>query len=221
MSKAIIFDMDGLMVNSTSTWGDAEKRLVEDYGKKYILEWTKKYNGMRVQGMIQVMIKEYELPTTQEEGERKLKEYAKINFNKPNIELLPGCERLVKELSTSKKYLMAIASSSPIEIIKTVVKRFGFENYFNVLLSGEEVVNGKPAPDVYLKTAELLKVSPSDCIVLEDAPNGIKAGKGAGMKVIAVSNKPHYSPSDFSEADKYVRSLEEVNVGLIESIFNS
>jgi len=220
MDKAIIFDMDGLMVNSTPTWEEAEKRLVEDYGKKYILEWTKKYHGLRVQGMIQVMIKEYQLPITQEEGEKRLKQYAINNFNKPTVELLPGCERLIKELSISKKYLLAIASSSPTEIIKTVVKRFKFENDFNVLLSGEDVINGKPAPDVYLKTAELLKVLPSNCLVLEDAPNGIKAGKAAGMKVIAVSNNPRYSTSDFSEADKYVQLLKEVNINMIEDIFN-
>lgn len=212
MKKAIIFDMDGLMVDSKATWIDAEKKLVGRYGKKYDFELTKKYHGLRVNGMIRVMIKEYRLPITQEEGELKLKSYVKENFNKPSVRLLPGCNRLIKELSASKKYVMAVASSSPIELIKTVVERFGFTDDFQALVSGEEVKNGKPAPDVFLRAAEMLRVKPGLCLVLEDAPSGIKAAKAAGMKAIAVSNNPVYSLWDFLNASKFVKSLEELNV---------
>ncbi len=105
---------------------------------------------------------------------------------------------------------MAIASSSPIEIIKTVVNKFSFTDYFQVLVSGEEVEQGKPAPDVFLRTSEFLKVKPKFCLVLEDAPNGIRAAKAAGMRAIAVSNNPYYTKENFTEADEYVTSLEKI-----------
>lgn len=73
--------MDGLMINSKPTWEHAEQRFVEDYEKEYKLELTNKYHGFRVQGMVEIMIREYQLPATQKEGERKLKEYARILIN--------------------------------------------------------------------------------------------------------------------------------------------
>ena len=207
MKRAVLFDMDGLMVESKFTWVEAERKLVEEYGKKYSEEIAKKYHGLRVNGMIKVMIQKYDLPLSEIEGENKLKLYAKNNFNKPNVTLLPGCENLIKALFQSKKYYLAVASSSPKDIIKTVVQKFGFENYFDVLVSGEEVTNGKPAPDIVLRATELLKTPPRSCLVLEDAPNGIKAAKAAGMKTIAVNHNPNYTERNLTEADEYFKSL--------------
>lgn len=221
MQKGIIFDMDGLMINSeTNCWEPAERRFVEDYGKEFKHEISKKYHGLRVQGMVEVMIREYKLPIDQKEGERKLKEYAKENFSKPTLELLPGCKKLIEDIHAKESFIMGVASSSPIEIIKTAIDRFSFNDYFKVLVSGEEVANGKPAPDVFLQISKLLNISPEHCLVLEDAPNGIKAAKTAGMKAIAVSNNGHYTGEDFKEADKFTNSLENINTEVIEDLFN-
>lgn len=219
MNKAIIFDMDGLMVDSTPTWTEAETSLVKKYGKEYSHEIRKKYLGMRVSGMIRILIDEYELPISPEEGEKFLKTEMRINFAKPSVQLLPGCDKLVKELSNSGKYVLAVASSSPKDIIETMIKRFDFENDFDVIVSGEEVVNGKPAPDIFLRTAELLKVDQKNCLVIEDAPHGIDAAKAGGMKAIAVNNAMHYKPEDFKKADLFVHSLEEIHEETIERIF--
>ncbi len=218
MKKAVIFDMDGLMIDSRPIWMSAERRLVEESGKDYSIGLRKKYIGLRVQGMVQVMIREYGLPITLQEGERKLKLYAKNNFN--GVKLLPGCEKLVKFLSSSK-FPLAVASSAPMDMIQFVVDKFGFASDFHVVVSGEEVKNGKPAPDIFLKAADLLGVMPSSCIVLEDAPHGIKAAKAAGMKAIAVNNDPIYNADNFAEADKFVKSLEEVDIELIEQVFGA
>lgn len=218
MKQAILFDMDGLMVDSNPTWIAAEKRLVEEYGKKYSDEIAKKYHGLRVHGMIEVMIKEYNLPLAQQDGEAKLKEHAKVNFEKPEVKLLPGCKTLVTSLSQSDQYSLAVASSSPITIIQTVVNRFNFNGDFDVLVSGEEVKNGKPAPDVFLRAAQLLHIEPTQCLVLEDAPNGIKAAKAAHMKAIAVNNTSHYTPENFQQADAFVASLEDISIDMITKI---
>ena len=207
MKKAILFDMDGLMIDSKGNWTAAEKQLVEDYGKEFRMEIGKKYHGLRVNGMIKVMIREYGLPISQEEGEKKLKAYTKDNFRNKTLCLLPGCEALIKVLFQSSEYALAIASSSPKDIIEVAVKRLELINYFKALVSGEEVKDGKPASDIFLKAAELLRVEPQNCIVLEDAPNGIKAAKAGGMKAIAVSNNSHYTKKDFQNADLFVNSL--------------
>jgi mannitol-1-/sugar-/sorbitol-6-/2-deoxyglucose-6-phosphatase len=130
MDKAVIFDMDGLMLDSAPTWIAAENRLFADFGKKRIPGVDKKYHGLRVSGMIKVMIKEYKLPVNRKKGERLLKEYARFNFLKPSVKLLPGCINLIKNLRKNKKYLMAIASSSPKNIIKTVIKRLISASFF-------------------------------------------------------------------------------------------
>ena len=219
MKKAVIFDMDGLMLDSKKAWNDAETRFVESCGKEFQPEVGKKYHGLRVQGMVEVMIREYQLPLTQKEGEKRLRQYAKENFAKPSLKLLPGCKRLVEDLSASGRYAMAVASSASVELVQAVVERFAFTNYFQALVSGEEVQNGKPAPDVFLRAAELLKVEPMSCLVLEDVPNGIKAAKAAGMLAIAVSSHPYYPMESFEDADKFVKSLDELNVATIAELF--
>ena len=219
MIKAVIFDMDGLMVEANSTYVNAETRLVNEYGKEYSHEIRKKYIGKRISAMLEVIIKEYELPITLAEGEEKLRKYVKENFKKQSVALLPGCEQLIKSLSKSGKYLMAVASSSPKEMIEIVVKRFGFKDDFSVIVSSEEVENGKPAPDIFLKCAELLKISPNKCVVLEDAPLGIQAAKQAGMMSIAVYIKEINNPEDFLDMpDKIVSSLKDVNIEMIENL---
>lgn len=219
MKKAVIFDMDGLMVNSSPVWAEAETTFVKKYGKEYSHEIRKKYLGMRVKDIIMIMVKEYQLPISFEEGEKELLAEMKIDFNRTSVKLLPGCRKLIRNLSKSVKYCLAVASSSPKDIIETVLQRFRFEDVFQVVVSSEEVEHGKPAPDVFLRASKLLKIKPQFCLVLEDAPHGIAAAKAAGMKSIAVNNTSNYQLEDFKNADLYVRSLEEINEEVIERIF--
>jgi len=222
MKKAVIFDMDGLMLDSKPTWVKAEKKLLKEFGKEYDLKITKKYHGLRVAGMIKVMRREYNLPLEQKEGEKKLTNFANKNINSPSSALLPGCKKLVKSLSASQKYLLAIASSSPVMLIKTMVEKFAFKDDFDLLVSGEEVKNGKPAPDVFLKCAHLFKIPSDSCLVLEDSPNGVKAAKAAGMKVIAVYNKQFNKPEDFKGMpDKIVDSLKKLDLKIIAKVLAS
>ena len=219
MIKAVIFDMDGLMIDATSTYVDAETRLLKQFNKEYSHEIRKKYMGKRISGMLETMIQEYDLPITQEEAEKTLRKYVRENFYRSSVTLLPGCGRLVNSLTESKNYVMAVASSSPKEIIEIVIERFGFKDVFEVLVSSEEVKNGKPAPDVFLYCAELLHISPASCLVLEDGPLGIVAAKRAGMKTIAVYNKKINKPEDFSNMpDRIFSSLEEVTLDVVTSL---
>lgn len=219
MIKAVIFDMDGLMIDSSSTYVDAETKLLKEYNKEYSHEIRKKYLGKRINGVVEVMIQEYGLPISTTEGENKLRKYLVENYSKPSLILLPGCKKLVKNLSKLGEYLLAVASSSPKEVIEAVIRKFGFENDFDVIVSGEEVTNGKPAPDIFLKCSDLLHILPNECLVLEDAPLGIESAKRAGMKTIAVYNKDNNKPEDFLDlSDKIFSSLEDVNIEVIKEI---
>ena len=219
MDKAVIFDMDGLMLDTKLTWRQAEIDLLKDLEKKYDIEIAKKYQGMRVSGVVEVMIREYHLPISQKDGEKLLTGKLVQSYDNPSLELLPGCEKLVKNLSKSKQFKLAIASSSPKLVIETMTNHFNLLQYFDLLVSAEEVKSGKPAPDVYLKTANELGIEPGNCVVLEDAPNGAMAGKRANMKVIAVVNKIFFKADNFKDvADLIVSSLEELDTERLSNI---
>jgi len=222
MTKAVLFDMDGLMLNTKLTWKEAEKQMLSDLHKEYDLEIAKKYQGMRVSGVVEVMIREYNLPISQEEGEKILTKKMVDNYDNPKLSLFDGCKELVQNLFESREFAMAIASSSPQVVIEKMARRFGIGEFFDLFISGEEVVNGKPAPDIYLKAAEILKVEPKNCAVLEDAPNGGISGKNAGMKVIAIYNKTFYKPEDFNGiANLIVDSLRDLNTNAINNVLSS
>jgi HAD superfamily hydrolase (TIGR01509 family) len=219
MNKAVIFDMDGLMLDTKLTWKEGEREMLSDLGKEYDLEIAKKYQGMRVSGVVEVMIRDYNLSISQEQGVKILTEKLVKKYDNPSLALFDGCKDLVESLNRTGEFAIAIASSSPKIVIEKMAKRFGIKIFFDLFVSGEEVENGKPAPDIYLMTAKLLKVLPKDCIVLEDAPHGATAGKKAGMKVIAVYNKVFYEPRDFMEvADLIVDSSEKVNPAVVNKL---
>lgn len=223
MNKAILFDMDGLMLETKLTWQEAEKGLLTSFGKTYDKEIAKKYQGMRVPGVVSIMIKEYQLSINENQGVEMLTQRIVDNYQNPNLKLLPGCEQIVKQLHNSGKYHLAIASSSPKAAIQAMIQRFNFDRYFDELVSGDEVKEGKPAPDVFLECAKRLNISPTDCLVFEDAPKGIEAAKRAGMKAVAVYNSFFYTPEDFKNqnADLIVSSLNEVTLQKIDEILNS
>lgn len=219
MNKAVLFDMDGLMLDTSLTWKEGERELLADYGKEYDLEIAKKYQGMRISGVVEVMIREYKLPISQKEGEMILTQKLVEKYDNPQLSLFDGCKELIENLYASKEFALAIASSSPKVVIEKMANRFGIRSYFDLFVSGEEVENGKPAPDVYLETAEMLNVEPFNCVVLEDAPKGAIAGRDAGMKVIAVYNRNFYNPKDFAGiTTTIVGSLKELNSEKINQI---
>ena len=221
MKKAVLFDMDGLMFETKLTWQIAEKDFLAHFGKTYDKDIAKRYQGMRVSGVVAVMIAEYQLTLTIEQGVHMLTQSIVDNYQRPDLELLPGCKELVKQLYSSGEYHLAVASSSPKAAIEAMIHKFNFTEYFDELTSGDEVQEGKPSPDIFLECANRLCISPGNCLVLEDAPNGIEAAKRAGMKAVAVYNRSFYTPEDFKgyNADLIVASLNDLSLPIIEKVF--
>jgi len=134
-----------------------------------------------------------------------------------NITALPGVRQML-ELLRENGILSAIASSAPIENILLILGGLDMEKYFQVIVSGREVVEGKPHPQVYLMAAQKLGLTPQRCIVFEDAVAGVAGAKRARMKCLAVTNT--HPRASLKEADLIVDSLETVNISKLEALFS-
>ncbi|ETT32700.1 haloacid dehalogenase [Paenibacillus sp. FSL R5-192] len=126
----------------------------------------------------------------------------------PNLTAMPSVERWLSWLH-EQHIPIAVASSSPRALIDLIMDKTGLGQYFEVRMTGEEVTNGKPAPDIFLTTAEMIGASPSNCLVIEDSRNGVHAAKSAGMRCIGYRN-PGSGNQDLSKADLQISSYDEL-----------
>jgi len=208
MIQAFIFDMDGVIIDSEPLHFEVDIQVMKDFGASITQEQLEKYVGMTNPEMWKLIREEYQLQRTVSEIiDYQLSNKIKI-LTAREMEPIDGIRELLADLKASG-IPVGIASSSPPVFIKAVLDKFGLLDAFNCIVSGEEVERGKPAPDVYLKAAELLGVEPASCMVLEDARHGIAAAKAAGMQCIGFVN-PNSGNQDLSAADYVVRSIAEV-----------
>jgi len=208
MIKAVIFDMDGLMIDSEKIQSKAFETLISIYKKKPIL------NTLGIIQTIGMTSKEnwkrLKIKHNIDENLEKLINERRIIYEKllsSNIKPMPGLIKLLKLLQ-NHNLKMAIASSSNLNIINLVLSNLQIKKYFQVITSGDEVKRSKPHPEIFLKTAKKINIDPKDCLVLEDSQLGVEAAIKAGMKVIAVPNK-YTIKHNFSGADLIVNSLNE------------
>jgi len=125
---------------------------------------------------------------------------------------VPLLEQLARE-----GYRLAVASSSPLRVVTFVLDMFSLHNHFLTVVSGDSVGNGKPHPDIYLHTADMLGVVPAECVAIEDSINGLRSAKGAGMYCIAIPDK-RLTPEQFESADVILDSLRELTSETIKSL---
>jgi beta-phosphoglucomutase family hydrolase len=146
-----------------------------------------------------------------------LKEHYYREMIKTKIKPLPGVINLIRNLK-AEGFKIAVGSSGPPENVDLLLQSLKIKDVFDLIITAAEVQNSKPAPDVFLKVAEELQIIPNHCIVIEDAPVGIKAAKRAGMKVIALTTTHH--SSDLLEANTVVKDLSFINLKLILELLN-
>jgi HAD superfamily hydrolase (TIGR01509 family) len=209
MIKAVIFDMDGVLMDTKEAYYKAAKKLFEEeYGKTIT---RKEYNpmfGIEDRAMIKHFLKKFNLKGDVEELRLKKREMVQLQ-EKGNLKLFPGAKELVKTLS--KNYKLALTSSTWKIIIKNALDEFGMRKYFKAVVGKEDVKKHKPDPEPYLVTAKKLKVKPSECVVVEDSISGVEAGKNAGMKVIAVMTS--YTQEKLRKADLFVNNVKQIRIG--------
>lgn len=208
--------MDGLMVNTEPIQSKGFELLLREYGKKPIYNTNGLVHSVGKTGncaelKVQYQIEE-ELNILKQKRQQYYQKLLKLEVVKP----MAGLGKLLKLLKQNN-FKIAVGTVSLLEDINVIFPKLKILSYFDVFVTSEDVVNGKPAPDVYLKVAERLSLKPTECLVLEDSESGVSAGKSAGMKVIAVPNKftKHHN---FSKADLIVKSLKSVDLSIINML---
>ena len=208
MVEAVVFDMDGVIVDSEQRWEAVRRRLVITSGRAYPDEATRKMQGMSAPEWEAYLHDELGVPGTPAEIGRRV--VAEIGASyRADLPLIPGVDEAVRALAA--RYPLAVASSSNRELIELALDLAGLADAFQAIVSSEEVERGKPAPDVYLEAASRLGIPPEHCTAVEDSSNGIRSAHAAGMRVVAVPNRAYPPAADAVElADVVLDSIREL-----------
>ncbi len=208
--KAIIFDMDGLLVDSEPVWLEVEVGLLESCGYRFSAELREMCVGMRVDEFAAILKRHYPKLGESPAAIEKAITDGMLSLPPGRILAMPGADALVNyfaELGIPR----AIASSSSQAIIEHFVTLMGWDVLIPQRYSAEFMPRGKPAPDIYLHAAERLGCPPETCLALEDSPAGTQAALAAGMTCFTVPDRSHSSPADFADInDRVFGSLHEV-----------
>ena len=189
---AVVFDLDGVLLDSEQLWDEAKHALVDEAGGTWRDEAPEAMMGMSSPEWTRYLRDELGVAMELDAINRDVIERME-GFYRSGLPLLPGAEDAVRALEA--RWPLAVASSSNRELIDLFLELSGFGDAFRVTVSSEEVARGKPSPDVYLEAASRLGADPARSVAIEDSSNGIRAGHAAGMAVIAVPN-PHYPPAE-------------------------
>lgn len=214
MIKAFIFDMDGVIIDSEPLHFESDRMVMRDFGIELTDEELNRYVGVDNPQIWSELKEKYKISTSIEDLLKRQHANKLKLLRTRRLQTIKGINELILDLK-SKGIAIALASSSSMDFIRLVLRKLGITECFDVIVSGEQVVKSKPAPDIFLKTAELLNISPSDCVVLEDSKHGVTAAKNAGMKCIGFIN-PNSGNQDLSNADKIVSTVEGLEY---ESLF--
>jgi beta-phosphoglucomutase family hydrolase len=211
--KAIIFDMDGVLVNTEPHHIIIEKKLFAGLNLNIPEKEHSTYMGKATDVMWMEIIQKHNLTyKVQELTERNKTALVKYFSELKEIELMPGIINVLEKLY-QKKIPMAVATSSDAETIEIILSRTGLSKYFLYRVNSNLVKRSKPEPDIFLYTADLLSVKPDECMVIEDSENGIKAAKSAGMFCVAYTGKSSGS-QDQSLADECINDFFQLEAVL-------
>ena len=214
MIEAVVFDLDGVIVDSEHVWDDVRQRLAEERGGRWHDQASRDMMGMSSPEWSRYMHDVIGLSEPPEEINTEVVRRLEALYRE-EIPLLPGAVATVRLLAA--RWPLGLASSSNRELIDLVLETSGLAPYFTATVSSEEVARGKPAPDVYLEAAGRLGVDPRRCAAVEDSENGIRSAKDAGMRVIAIPN-PQYPPADeaLALADVVLQSTAALTPEVVE-----
>jgi HAD superfamily hydrolase (TIGR01509 family) len=206
--EAVVFDLDGVLVDSEHVWDEARRELAAERGGRWHERASRDMMGMSSVEWSRYMGDEIGLRDPPEEISAEVVRRLEEIYRR-QLPLIEGSVEAVERLAA--RWPLALASSSNRELIDLVLELSGLAPYFRVSVSSEEVARGKPAPDVYLEAARRLEVAPQRCAAVEDSENGIRSAKAAGMRVLAIPN-PDFPPEAdaLSLADEVLESIAEL-----------
>ena len=209
MIKAIIFDLDGVIVESEKAHIEAEQQAFLEHGVQISAEGLHKYTGTTAKMMFTELIKKHKLNTTFEEIFSQ-KEEILFKLLEQEAEPTRGVIELLEKLK-KRNVKLAIGSSSNKKLIEYVLRKLSITHLFDCVVSAENIVHSKPNPEIFLKAAAELGVSPVECAVIEDAKLGVEAAKRAGIKCVGYRN-PNSGQQDLSKADMIIDDFTKVDV---------
>ena len=216
MVEAVVFDLDGVIVDSEQIWATAREQLVKDRGGTWLAEANAAMMGMSSLEWSRYMHDMLGLEMSPEDISAAVVELLERLYRE-HLPLLPGADDAVAALAG--EWPLGLASSSNRELIELVLDLADIRKFFTATVSSEEVARGKPAPDVYLEAARRLGISAEHCVAIEDSINGLRAAAAAQMKVIAYPN-PHFPPDEeaLELAAAVITSLDELRPPLVAAI---
>ena len=214
MIEAVVFDLDGVLLDSEEIWDRAREELARERGGRWHEQAQRDMMGMSSTEWSRYMADVIGLPEPPEEINREVV-HRLTELYREELPAIPGAREAVERLAA--RWPLGLASSSNRELIDLVLELLGVEHLFTATVSSEEVARGKPAPDVYLEAARRLGVDPTRAAAVEDSHNGILSANAAGMRVIAIPNA-HFPPDEdaLAEADVVLDSLAELTVDAVE-----
>jgi HAD superfamily hydrolase (TIGR01509 family) len=212
---AVVFDLDGVILQTEEVWDEVRGRYVVERGGRYDEKAQRAMMGMSAPEWSRFLRDELGVPGSPEEISADIVRLMEARYRK-RLPLIPGAREAVERLAG--RWPLGLASSSNRPLIDAALALSGLDRFFAATVSSEEVASGKPAPDVYLEAARRLAVEPGRCAAVEDSHSGIRSAKAAAMCVIAIPN-PSYPPDPeaLAAADTVLDSIQELTVEAVES----
>jgi HAD superfamily hydrolase (TIGR01509 family) len=213
--EAVVFDMDGLLLDSEQVWDEVREQLARERGGRWHEQAQRDMMGMSSQEWSRYMHDAIGLAETPDEINAEVVRRMAARY-RGSLPLIPGAVDAVRRIGAV--WPLGLASSSNRPLIDLALELMGVSELFNATVSSEEVGRGKPAPDVYLEAARRVGVDPSRTAAVEDSHNGIRSARAAGMRVIAIPN-PHFPPDReaLAAADVVLVSLAELTSEVVAS----
>jgi HAD superfamily hydrolase (TIGR01509 family) len=209
MLFAIIFDLDGVLADSEPWWSQIDAKLLAKYGVTYRGEYHQNVVGVSYRIAVEFYKKAFGLSVPTEKMMPRRGEIA-TEFFANRVGLFPKVEEVLQELRQMKLHL-AVATSSLSASARPFLDRHQLTGFFQVIVTGEEVERGKPAPDIYLRAADKLGIPADACLVVEDALPGVAAAKAANMRAVAIPDRRFVDPDEYEKkADYVLGSLKEL-----------
>ncbi|MEQ8676323.1 MAG: HAD family phosphatase [Aggregatilineales bacterium] len=214
--QAVIFDMDGVLVDSEVYWGISREEFARDLGK----EWTDAHQrlamGQSTVGWAKVMQERLEIDWTIDDIIADMKRRVIAHYE----ERMPTRDGALEAVRlASEHFRVGLASGSPTEIIKHVMQLTGLDQIFEEIVYGDDIPKGKPAPDIYIEAMKRMGVTPEVSVGIEDSANGIRSLKAAGMYAIAAPSPAFPLPDDIKQmADAHITEMTEFSVALVNGL---
>ncbi|MEV4352180.1 HAD family phosphatase [Actinoplanes sp. NPDC049596] len=214
--SAVIFDLDGVIIDTEEVWEDVRRSYVASFGRSFLPDTQDRMMGMSTGEWSTHLAEEVGVPRTPQQVADDVLGQMALRY-KSDLPLIPGAVDVVRRLGST--FTLGLASSSARVLIDQVLATAGLTGAFQVTMSTEEVPRGKPAPDVYLAVAERLGVAPADCAAIEDSSNGLRSAAAAGMAVIAVPHGVYPpAPDALAGASLVVKRVGEVTAEAVAAL---